>query len=105
MTHFQISNRALLQNLVASALVLAGATACSRSDRSESGSNTSAATTQDTAMTSGSGMSAGAGDSRGTSTTDTAISGGTQTGASSGDTVPAEVQSNKPRAKTGTTAA
>jgi hypothetical protein len=107
MTYFQISNRALLQNLVASALVLAGATACSRTDRSESGSNTGAATTQDTAITGGSQMSSGIGRDSNTmnSTRDTAISGGTQTGVSTGDTVPAKVQSNKPRSKTGTTAA
>src|SRR5215211_3408539 len=104
MRYFQISNRALLQNLVASALVLAGASACSRADRSETGSNTSTATTQDTAMRTGGQTSVGRG--RGTmSSADTAISGGTQTGASTGDTVPAQVQSNKPRAKTGTTAA
>jgi hypothetical protein len=105
MMYFQISNRALLQNLVASALVLAGATACSRADRTESGS-TGAASTQDTAMTGGSQTSTGAGrDSSTMNSRDTMISGGTQTGASTGDTVPAEVQSNKPRSKTGTTAA
>src|SRR5215207_9209838 len=104
MTYFQISNRALLQNLVASALVLAGATACSRTDRSESGSNTGAATTQDTATTGGSQMSTGIGrDSNTMNSRDTAIFGGTQTGVSTGD--PAKVQSNKPRSRTGTTAA
>jgi hypothetical protein len=106
MTYFQISNRALLQNLVASALVLAGATACSRSDRTESGSSSGAATTQDTAMTSGSQTSTGTGrDSSTMNSRDTTISGGIQTGASTSDTVPAGVQSNKPRSKTGTTAA
>ncbi len=43
-----VSNRALLRSLAASVLVLAGATACSRSDRSESGSDNSASMTQDT---------------------------------------------------------
>lgn len=82
------SNRALLQGMMAGALVLASATACSRSDRSESGSDNSAALSQDTAGT--------------ISDTDTAAVTGatTETGAATADTAPIGIPRDAPRAAT-----
>jgi hypothetical protein len=93
--YYPISNRALVQRLVASALILAGAGACSQSDRSESGS-TSAAVGQDTTFTGG--RISGSTDTATTTTgADTMTATGTATGAA-GDTTPARIQANAPRA-------
>ena len=89
--HFPVSNRALLQRLVASAMVLAGATACSRSDRTESGSDTTAAIQTDT-------VSPTSGVSSGTSTTASDTARTTATAADGSDTATARVQSNAPPA-------
>lgn len=80
---FSLSNRALLQSMIASALVVAGATACSRTDRTESGSDNTAALTQDTTNSPGDQSSATTSDMR-----------------ASSDTAPARVPSNAPRAAT-----
>ena len=102
--HFLVPDRALLQGLMASGLILAGATACSRADRDESGSSNNAAIAQDTAMS-------GTGQSSGTSSMtaqDTSMADGqdtstrTATGTAPGDTAPAEIRSNAPRAATTT---
>lgn len=98
---FPASSRALLPSLMAGALVLAGATACSRPDRSESGSDNSTVVTQDTAIAAP-GQSSGEGSTTaGTSTTaDTTVSAGTgtETGAVTADTASTKIQSNAPRA-------
>ena len=86
---FTVSRRALFPGLMASAVLLAGATACSRPDRSESGVDNTAAVTQDTTST-----APAAAD---TSTTTTA---GTESGTAMGDTAPAQVQPDAPRAAT-----
>src|SRR5688572_648791 len=88
--HFPISNRALLRGMMASAVVLAGATACSRSDRSDTGRDNTAAVLPDTT-----GTDANTPSGTGTTATDT----GTATGAIS-DTAAATVPSNAPRART-----
>ncbi|HEX5963113.1 MAG TPA: hypothetical protein VFY42_05280, partial [Gemmatimonadales bacterium] len=93
--HFPVSNRALLQRLVASAMVLAAATACSRSDRTESGSDTTAAIQTDTASPA-SGVSSGTSTTQSDTASDTART--TATAAEGGDTATARVQSNAPRA-------
>jgi hypothetical protein len=82
-----ISNRALLRGVMASALVLAGTTACSRSDRDQSGRDNTAAVVPDTAA--------------GDAATGTAIDTGTATGGIS-DTASATAPSNSPRASTAT---
>jgi hypothetical protein len=74
-----IFNRALLQGIMASAVVLAGATACSRSDRDDTAGDNSAAVLPDT--------------------TGVATDTGTTTGAIS-DTASATAPSNAPRART-----
>ena len=74
-----IFNRALLQRIMASAVVLAGATACSRSDRDDTAGDNSAAVLPDT--------------------TGVATDTGTTTGAIS-DTASATAPSNPPRART-----
>lgn len=97
--HFPTS-RSLLQSIMASALVLAGATGCNRGDRAETGSDASgAAAIGDTAMT-------GTGGDYGTGTADTTLGAGTDTmaptgartvpGTAMGDTAPAEIQSRTP---------
>jgi hypothetical protein len=93
--HFPVSNRALLQRLVASAMVLAGATACSRSDRTESGSDTTAAIQTDTASPT-SGVGSGTSTTPSDTASDTART--TATAADGGDTATARAQLNAPRA-------
>jgi hypothetical protein len=95
-----ISNRTLLRSLMSGAIVLLGASACSRSDRVESGSDNTAAITQDTAISGATQDASGTGQDRVTSDTTTRISENTGSGAAAGDTAPARVQSNAPRAAT-----
>lgn len=95
---FPFANRALLQSLMASALVVAGATACSRADRTESGSDNTATVTEDTTN---SGGQSSAGTSSDMSASDTGSAAGTTAEtAATGDTAPARVPSNAPRAAT-----
>ncbi|HEU4682054.1 MAG TPA: hypothetical protein VFS51_09925 [Gemmatimonadales bacterium] len=89
---FPISNRALLQGMMASAVVLAGATACSRPDRNDTDGDNTAVVLPDTTGTEAA-PSAGAGTTASGAATDT----GTATGAL-GDT--AAVRSDTPRAST-----
>jgi hypothetical protein len=95
-----VSNRTLLRSLMAGTLVLLGANACSRSDRTESGSNNNAATMQDTAATRATQDLPGSGQDRMAADTTTPTSENTGTGAAAGDTAPASVKSNAPRAST-----
>ena len=95
-----VSNRTLLRSLMAGAIVLLGAGACSRSDRVESGSDNTAAITQDTAISGATQDAPGTGQDRVASDTITATTENTGTGAAAGDTAPARVQSNAPRAAT-----
>jgi hypothetical protein len=95
-----ISNRTLLRSLMSGAIVLLGASACSRSDRVESGSDNTAAITQDTAISGATQDAPGTGQDRVASDTTTRISENTGSGAAAGDTAPARVQSNAPRAAT-----
>ena len=92
-----ISNRALLQGVVASALVMAGTSACSRSDRTESGSDNSAVMQDTMTTTPGAGTATGTGFE-----SDTAGTTGTtpESGAAIGDTAPAQIQQDAPRAAT-----
>jgi len=87
---FRISNRALLRGMIASAVVLAGATACSRSDRSDTGRDNTAAVLPDTTAADTATPSA-----TGTTPAGTATDTGTVTGAIS-DTAAARA----PRART-----
>jgi hypothetical protein len=89
---FSIANRALFRGILAGAVILAGTSACSRSDRTESGSDTTAAVLPDT-MT-----DQAASNQTGTSpaampSTDTAAT-------SSGDTVGTTARTPAPRAET-----
>ena len=59
--YFPVSNRALLQGMLASALVLAGTSACSRPDRTESGSTDAAGVRTDTLKSAGDNAAPGAG--------------------------------------------
>ena len=95
-----VSNRTLLRSLMAGTLVLLGANACSRSDRTESGSNNNAATMQDTAATGTTQELPGSGQDRMAADTANRTSEKTGTGAAAGDTAPAEIKSNAPRAAT-----
>ena len=95
-----VSNRALLRSLMSGAIVVLGASACSRSDRVESGSDNTAAATQDTAISGATQDAPGTGQDRVASDTSTGTSENTGTGAAAGDTAPARVQSNAPRAAT-----
>ena len=95
-----ISNRTLLRSLMAGAIVLLGAGACSRSDRVESGSDNTAATTQDTAVSGPLRTRRAPVRIEWLSDTTNATSENTGTGAAAGDTAPARVQSNAPRAAT-----
>jgi hypothetical protein len=95
-----ISNRTLLRSLMSGAIVLLGASACSRSDRVESGSDNTAVITQDTAISGATQDAPGSGQDRVASDTTTRISENTGSGAAAGDTAPARVQSNAPRAAT-----
>jgi trimeric autotransporter adhesin len=100
-----VSNRTLLRSLMAGTLVLLGASACSRSDRTESGSNDNAGTIQDTAVTGATQDVPGTGQDRMAMDTANRTSENTGTGAAPGDTAPASVKSNAPRAATATPSA
>ena len=83
---FTFPRRALFPGLMASAVVLAGTTACSRPDRSESGVDNTAAVTQDTTSTA-------------PAAADTTTA-GMESGTAIGDTAPARIQPDAPRAAT-----
>jgi hypothetical protein len=93
-----VSNRTLFRSFVAG-VVLLGASGCSRSDRTESGSDNTAAT-MDTAGSGATQDIPGTGQDR--VATDTANPAGenTGTGAAAGDSAPGEIKSNAPRAVT-----
>jgi hypothetical protein len=95
-----VSNRTLLRSLLAGAVVLFSTNACSRPDRTESGSNNTAATAQDTAVTGATQDVPGSGQDRMATDTANPTSENTGTGAAAGDTAPAEIKSNAPRATT-----
>ena len=95
------SNRTLLRrSLVSGAIVLLGASACSRSNRAESGSDNSATITRDTAVSGATQDAPGMGQDRAAADTTNPTSENTGTGAAAGDTAPARMQSNAPRAAT-----
>lgn len=97
-------DRTLLSSLMTGAIVLLGAGACSRSDRTESGSSNIGTMSQDTTVTMQDTISGGGQTAAGTtgSPMDTTRPAGenTGTGAAQGDTAPAKAQSNAPRAAT-----
>jgi hypothetical protein len=95
-----VPNRTLLRSLMAASMVLLGASACSRSDRAETGSDNSAATMQDTAVTRATQDVPGTGQDRMATDTTNPVSENTGTGAAAGDTAPASVKSDAPRAAT-----
>jgi hypothetical protein len=95
-----VLNPTLFRSLMAGALVLFGASACSRSDRAESGSDNTAATMQDTAGLGATQDIPGTGQDRVATDTANPASENTGTGAAAGDTAPAEIKSNAPRAAT-----
>lgn len=95
---FPISSGVLLRGMMASAIVLGGATACSRSDRTETGSTNNAGVPSDTAGST-SGVSSGTTATTGAvPATDTATTSGNAP--TSTDTSPASAPSNAPRAVT-----
>ena len=104
--HFLVPNRALLQGMMATGLILAGATACSRADRDASGSSNEASMAHDTAMTgiaqTSVTSSMTARDTSVTAGQDTSMR--TATGAAPGDTAPAEIRSNASRSASDTAA-
>ena len=100
-----VSNRTLLRSLMAGAVLLLGASACSRADRADSGSDNTAATMQDTAISGATQDVPGTGQDRMATDTTNSISENTGARAAAGDTAPARVQSNAPRAATASPAA
>lgn len=94
-----LSNSRVLRSFIAGAVLLFGASACSRPDRAETGTSGAAATTEDTAVSRATQDVPGTGQDRVAADTTTAI-GETGTGAAPGDTAPAKIQRDAPRAAT-----
>ena len=95
-----VSNRMLVRSFIAGAVVLLGVSACSRSDRVESGSDNTATTIRDTAVSGATQDVPGTGQDRVAADTTNPTSENTGTGAAAGDTAPARIQSDAPRAAT-----
>ena len=95
-----VFNRTLRRSLMSGAIVLLGASACSRSDRAESGSDNTASLTQDTAVSGATQDAPGTGQDRMTTDTATPTRENIGTGAAAGDTAPASLRSDAPRAST-----